>query len=898
MTQTDINAVQKTHEQGYEPLVIEEKWREVWEHEKTHRVIDDKAYPKKYVLEMFPYPSGDIHMGHVRNYSIGDAIARFYRLSGYDVLHPIGWDAFGLPAENAAIKHKTQPAKWTYQNIATQKKSFWRMGFSYDDQRIVRTCDPEYYRWGQWIFLQLYKQGLVKRSASPVNWCPDCATVLANEQVESDGTCWRCHSHVEKKKLEQWYFTITDYAQELLDDLDKLEGWPERVKQMQRNWIGRSEGAEVDFILADRDDQPTDTKITVFTTRPDTLFGCTFFVIAPESELLNELEIDEAYRDSIEEVRAHAERLTAVERSSGQAEKHGAFTGRYVINPVNNARVPVWVADYVLADYGTGAVMAVPSGDERDFEFARQYGLDIIPVIVGEDDPLAQELSGVRETVCRSVDWDAPHATEGVMVQSGQFTSMKGGKHSEGYRAVIEWLTEQGMGRACVNFRLRDWLISRQRYWGNPIPLIKCDHCGYVPVPEDKLPVLLPDELDLDQGETLATNEAFAECTCPVCGSKARRETDTMDTFVCSSWYFLRYTDPQNVELPFSREQANRWMPVDHYIGGIEHAILHLLYSRFITKALRDAGMVDIDEPFLHLLTQGMVKLNGETMSKSKGNIITPAEIIDVYGADTMRAFILFCAPPDKDFDFKKDGDTWDHSGVEGMHRYLHRVYRLVNDLMAIPGAAQAFVTQIETSRADQLKRNEAREVGLLSASSMSFDLADCFDAAQAGETDQALWQVVNEKVAKVTTDFERHGFNTAIAALMELTNAVHEKYRTSDGALDPELAATIARVLVTMLSPIAPFITEELWHTTLGQPDSVHHAAWPVVDEATLAAGKVEIPVQINGKVRALIKVDAHLDAAGCEALAREAIADRLEGKTIVKAIVVPGKIANFVVK
>ena len=541
-----------------------------------------------------------------------------------------------------------------------------RMGFSYDYDRMFNTCDPEYYRWGQWIFLKMWERGLVYRDTSPVNWCPGCQTVLANEQVV-DGKCWRCGSIPEKRPLSQWYFKITDYAQELLDDLKLLEGkWPERVRAMQSNWIGRSEGAEIDFALADVDGvTPTDTKITVFTTRPDTLFGVSFFLLPPESPLAAELVAGTEHEPAFLELKAAAEKVSSVDRQGSEREKHGVFTGRYVINPVNGRPAPIWVADYVLMDYGTGAVMGVPCGDQRDFDFAKKYGLEIAPIICEKDDPLYERLKDERELVVTSVDWDHAMEAEGYLVQSGRFTGMKGGKHSEAVDAIIEWLGEQGLGRKTVQFRLRDWLISRQRYWGNPIPMIHCDCCGDVPVPYEDLPVRLPDNLDLGAGETLAEYAPFYETTCPKCGRPARRITDTMDTFTCSSWYYLRYCDPHNEELPFSREAVDRWMPVDNYIGGIEHAILHLLYSRFFTKVLRDLGMIGIDEPFDNLLCQGMVKdANGDTMSKSKGNVVPPSSVIEPYGADTMRLAILFIAPPEKDF-------NWDEEAVAGANRFI-----------------------------------------------------------------------------------------------------------------------------------------------------------------------------------------------------------------------------------
>lgn len=843
----------------YDPSVIEPKWQKYWEEAHIHEVEEDHSKPKKYVLEMFPYPSGDLHMGHVRNYSIGDAVARQARMKGFDVLHPIGWDAFGLPAENAAIKHSSHPARWTYANIETQKASFKRLGFSYDDNRIVRTCDPEYYRWGQWIFTKMFERGLVERKTSPVNWCPDCVTVLANEQVESDGTCWRCHNQVVKRDLEQWYFKITDYAQELLDDLDQLEGWPERVKSMQANWIGRSAGAEVTFTLCDADKNPTDKKIDVFTTRPDTLFGCTFFLLAPEHKLVHELVCGTEYEEQVKEVQKIAAAATAVERQLADRPKHGAFTGRYVVNPINNELVPIWVADYVLTDYGTGAVMAVPSGDERDFEFARQYGLDIVPVILSKDDPLYDQLKDVADKTVTTVDWENAYAGDGIMVQSGQFTGLTGGKGSEGSSAVIAYLEEHGVGKKSINFRLRDWLISRQRYWGNPIPIVYCDDCGMVPVPEDQLPVMLPEDIDLAKGETLAEKPEFYETTCPVCGKPARRETDTMDTFTCSSWYFLRYCDPKNENLPFSREAADRWMPVDQYIGGIEHAILHLLYSRFFVKVLRDMGLLSFDEPFKNLLTQGMVKdEHGETMSKSKGNVVAPDVVIPQFGADTLRAYVLFIAPPEKDFDWKVDG-------VQGIHRFLNRAWRLVFDLA-----------------------QDADKTAPLQA--------DQFSAAE-----KVLNRELHRTLAKCTHDFERSQFNTAISAIMELVNASYDYHHAVDaegGERNPALCWKVADSIVKALAPIAPHFSEELYHEALGNTESVHVQPWPEFDESQAVADEIELAVQVNGKVRAKISVPRDCTIETCETLAREALQDKLDGKSIVKVIVIPGRLINVVVK
>lgn len=844
---------------AYDAQAIEEKWVKSWEEQNLFAVDTDSTKPKKYVLEMFPYPSGDLHMGHARNYTIGDAMARQARMRGYDVLHPIGFDAFGLPAENAAIKHNTQAAAWTYKNMDQALATMKRMGFSYDMDRLVKTCGPDYYRWGQWIFEKLWERGLVYRKKNPVNWCPKCETVLANEQV-TEGRCWRCDSEVEKRDLEQWYIKITEYAQELLDDLEKLPGWPERVKQMQANWIGRSEGAEVDFTLCDVDGNPIEGdegKITVFTTRADTLFGNTFFLLAPEYKGLMDLVEGTEYEAGVREVVEGAKHISAVERAQGTLEKHGAFTGRYVINPVSGAKVPVWVADYVISDYGTGAVMAVPCGDARDFDFAKKYDLPIVPIILSEDDPLYEDLKDEQGTRVTSVDWDEALTCEGKLVQSGKYTGMTGGKHSEGEAAIVADLEAAGTGKRSVQYRLRDWLISRQRYWGNPIPAIHCEHCGIVPVPADQLPVMLPGNLDLTAGETLAECRDFYETTCPVCGAPARRETDTMDTFTCSSWYYLRYTDPHNTELPFSREAANRFMPVDNYIGGIEHAILHLLYSRFFTKALRDMGLLDVDEPFTNLLCQGMVKdENGDTMSKSKGNVVPPSSVIEPFGADTMRLAILFIAPPEKDFD-------WDPKAVEGANRFIKRAWRIVWQLAETAGDAASL------------------DKGALSKPALE------------------LYRERHRTLAKCTEDFDRGQFNTAISAMMELVNAASAYINAVPAAeRDAALTALVACDIVSVLAPICPFACEELWHAALGREGSVYTAPWPEFDAAEAAADEVEIAVQVLGKMRARVMVPAGADAAAMQAAAEAAVAKHIEGKTVVKAICVPGKLVNLVVK
>lgn len=840
---------------AYDAEAIETKWQRVWEEQNLYKTEEDSSRPKKYVLEMFPYPSGDLHMGHARNYTIGDAMARQARMRGFDVLHPMGFDAFGLPAENAAIKHNTQPSVWTHKNIDQAVKTMFRMGFAYDKDRMFNTCDPEYYKWGQWIFLKMLEKGLVYRATSPVNWCPNDKTVLANEQVVN-GKCWRCGAVPEKRELSQWYLRITDYAQELLDDLDQLEGWPERVRAMQANWIGRSEGAEIDFTLADTDGvTPTDTKMTVFTTRADTIYGCTFMLLPPESKLAAELVGDSEYKAAFDALHEEAVKVSSIDRQGTDREKHGVFTGRYAINPVTGQTVPIWVADYVLLDYGTGAVMGVPSGDKRDFDFAKKYDLPIVPIICEEGTDIYEELKGVSEYKVTSVDWDGPMDTVGILVQSGPFTGLRGGKHSEAEEAVVAYLTEHNVGRRTVQFRLRDWLISRQRYWGNPIPMIHCDCCGDVPVPFDQLPVTLPDNLDLAAGDTLAECKEFVETTCPQCGKPAKRITDTMDTFTCSSWYYLRYCDPHNTELPFSKESVDRWMPVDNYIGGIEHAILHLLYSRFFTKVLRDLGMIAIDEPFKNLMTQGMVKdEHGDTMSKSKGNVVPPSSVIEPYGADTMRLAILFVAPPEKDFD-------WDEKVVAGANRFIKRAWRVVWEL------------------------------------SRTADASAVLDHTALDAKSLELNRVLNAMGIRCTTEFDKGQFNTAISAVMELVNAASAYINEVPAeSRDAALCYKVANDVVAMLAPIIPHWAEELSHEALGKDTPVYHQPWPEFDPEQAKSNTVEIAVQLKGKVRARIEVAVDASEEELTAAATEAIADQLEGKEIRKVIVVKGRLVNIV--
>ena len=840
---------------AYDAEAIETKWQKIWEEEETFKARDDSARPKKYVLEMFPYPSGDLHIGHARNYTIGDAMARQARMRGFEVLHPMGFDAFGLPAENAAIKHGVPAGAWTYANMDIAIKTMKRMGFSYDYDRLVRTCDPEYYTWGQWAFLKMWEKGLAYRATSPVNWCPSCNTVLANEQVV-DGRCWRCGSVPEKRELSQWYLKITDYAQELLDDIDTLDGWPENVKAQQRNWIGRSEGAEIDFALAAEDGvTPTERLITVFTTRPDTIYGTSFFLLPPESPLAAELVAGTPAEDAYLKLKKSVEQVSSIDRQGSGREKHGVFTGRYVINPLTGKQLPIWVADYILLDYGTGAVMGVPCGDQRDFEFARTYGLPIPPIIAQKDDPLYERLKGEQDMAVTEVDWDHAMDAEGYLIQSGPFTGLLGGKHSPAVDAIIDYLDERGIGRKTVQFRLKDWLISRQRYWGNPIPMIHCDCCGDVPVPYEDLPVMLPENLDLGAGETLAEYAPFFETTCPACGKPAKRITDTMDTFTCSSWYYLRYCDPHNDELPFSKGAVDRWMPVDNYIGGIEHAILHLLYSRFWTKVMRDLGLIDCDEPFENLLCQGMVKdANGDTMSKSKGNVVPPSSVIEPYGADTMRLAILFIAPSEKDF-------NWDEEVVAGANRFIKRAWRTVWGLA-----------------------NSADDAGE-------------FDPAALSGASAELWRRLNEMGLKCTADFERGQFNTAISAVMELVNDASKYLQdVSASQRDGALCGRVAHDIVAMLAPICPHWGEELFHAALGMDGSLYDEPWPVFDKVAAKSSMVEIVVQIKGKVRGRTMVASHATDEELEDAAKAVLADQLVGKDIKKVIVIPGRLVNIV--
>ena len=826
----------------YDPHALEEKWQKIWAEKGSFDCEVDPSRPKYFLMEMFPYPSGNIHMGHVRNYSIGDVMARFRRMQGYNVLHPIGWDAFGLPAENAAIKHGTHPAKWTYSNIDNMRAQLQRMGYSYDWRREVATCRPEYYRWEQEFFLKCLEKGLVYRKKAPQNWCPSCHTVLANEQVV-DGRCWRCDSVVEQKDLTQWFFRITAYADELLADLEKLEkGWPSRVLTMQHNWIGRSTGAEIVFPLEGREGE-----IKVFSTRADTVFGVTFMTLAPEHPLVESLI---AGRENEAEIRAFIERtrnMDRLDRQSETLEKDGVFTGAYCLNPFTGHRIPIWLGNFVLADYGTGAVMAVPAHDQRDFDFAHKFGIDIKVVV----SPEGQELVPSEMTEA--------FVDAGVLVNSGEFTGMP---NEEGRAAIISKLEEMGKGRATVNYRLRDWNISRQRYWGAPIPVVYCEKCGVQPVKIEDLPVRLPlDVKTCEDGRSpLPDTPSFVETVCPCCGGPARRETDTMDTFVESSWYFARYTSARKDDAPFDMEALRYWMPVDQYIGGVEHAILHLLYSRFFTKMLRDFGYfpADMDEPFKNLLTQGMVLLGGSKMSKSKGNIVDPDAMVKKYGADTVRLFCLFAAPPERDFD-------WSDSGIEGSYRFVSRVWRMFAEMQSV------------------LKP-------VLPCSDLTPAASDAIRALRLSE--HATVKKVGEDIA------ERNQFNTAIAAIMELVNAVNQ-YREELSATEEgrnALSSAMATVLA-MLFPFTPHMCEEVWQE-LGHADALDDVRWPAWSEEALKRDVVTVVVQVNGKLRGKVEVPAGSSREELEkaALAERSIQNHIAGKTVRKVVVVPGKLVNIV--
>ena len=850
-------------QERYNPAEIESRWQERWAREASDRVSERAELPKYYLLEMFPYPSGRIHMGHVRNYSIGDVVARFKRLQGFNVLHPMGWDAFGMPAENAAIQNGTHPAVWTTENIANMRVQLRRMGLSYDWDRELATCTPDYYRWEQLIFLRMLEKGLAYKKSAAVNWCPSCETVLANEQVE-EGCCWRCDSVVAQQELDQWFFRITAYADELLNGTHGLPGWPDSVLTMQRNWIGRSQGCEIDFAVAGRQE-----RIRVFTTRPDTLCGATFMSLAPEHPLALALTTAEQ-RPAVEAFIRRTQAVDRLQRTSDALEKEGVFTGSRCINPLTGREMPVYLANFVLMDYGTGAVMAVPTHDQRDFEFARKYGLPLQVVI----QPAGEGL----DPATMAEAWEGP----GTMVNSGAFDGLD---NETGKAGVAARLEELGAGKRTVNFRLRDWLVSRQRYWGTPIPVIYCDGCGTLPVPEEQLPVVLPTDVVFtgEGGSPLARLESFVKTTCPRCGRPARRETDTFDTFVESSWYFLRYASPHCTTGPVDRAAVDYWLPVDQYIGGVEHAVMHLLYARFWTKVMRDLGMVGIDEPFTNLLTQGMVCMEtascpehgwlypeeveggrcvkcgatavvgrNEKMSKSKKNVIDPDGLISRYGADTARLFTLFAAPPEK-------GLEWNDQGVEGCARFLNRVWRLVFEQLPVAAAAGAL------------------------------------DPHSLDETARDVRRQVHRTIRKVTEDIDgRFQFNTAIAAIMELVNTISA---WPAKAAQPAVLREALETVVRLLAPFVPHLAAELWQA-LGHGGSLEARGWPACDEAALAAATLLIVVQVNGKVRGKVTVPADADEAAVRAaaLADANVAKSIAGQTVRKVVVVPGRLVSVV--
>ena len=824
----------------YEPHKAEAKWQKYWEDHHTYKVSNDDPRPKYYVLEMFPYPSGNLHMGHVRNYSIGDVVARFRTMRGYNVLHPMGFDSFGMPAENAAIKHNIPPAKWTLENIANMEDQQKRMGLSYDWDREVKTCMEDYYKWTQWFFELMYKRGLAVKKTAPVNWCEKCNTVLANEQV-IDGKCWRCDTPVVKKDLSQGIFKITDYADELLKDLDLLKGWPEPVKTMQRNWIGRSEGLEFSFDCPD-----LGTKLPVYTTRPDTIYGVTFVVIPPEHPLVAKILENNPKRAELEAFCDKVRNTSDIERTSADSEKLGMYTGYDCVHPLTGHKVEIWITNYVLFDYGTGAVMGVPSGDHRDWMFASKYGIKKILTLQPKDHELKLE----------EMD-DAYTEKDGVLVNSGPFTGMEMHK---AMGAIMDYMEEKGLGKRRVNYRLRDWLISRQRYWGAPIPVINCPQCGEVLVPEKDLPVKLPTDVKFAAGakSPLATSESFVHCTCPKCGGPATRELDTMDTFVCSSWYYLRYTDPHNDQAPFSHEAVDHWMSVDQYIGGIEHAILHLLYSRFFVKVLRDAGLVKVDEPFTNLLTQGMVIKDGAKMSKSLGNVVSPEEIIGKYGADTARLFIMFAAPVERELE-------WSDQGVEGSFRFLNRVWRIVYHFQ------------------DELQKK-----------------VKTYDVKELDEAGREMRHILHVSLKKITEDLDsRFNFNTAISTMMELVNALYA-YKDKAKKVHPGLIWEVITDLLLVMAPFVPHITEELWHGTIDDSESIHKQAWPKYDEEAIKVDEVEVLVEVNGKPKDRIMVDPEMDkeALGKVALESKAVKEAIGSGKVVRVIAVPGRLVNIVVK
>ncbi len=847
-----MNRPDRERDERYDAQRVETKWAERWQKDpQLYAAGRDSSKKKFYVLEMLPYPSGALHMGHVRNYSIGDALARYMWMNGYNVLHPMGWDSFGLPAENAAIQNHTPPRQWTLGNIARMKAQMNRLGFAYDWSREVTTCLPEYYRWNQWFFLKFHEEGLAYRKKSKVNWCPQCATVLANEQVLANGCCWRHEDTlVEQRELEQWFLRITKYADELLRDLDKLPGWPEKVRTMQRNWIGRSEGTLIDFRL-DGASGATESRISVFTTRVDTIYGATSLQLAPQHPLVADLAATNA------DLRAKVDQLIAEQRKAkeagdiGEIEKHGVFTGRYAINPFNHERIPVWIANYILMDYGTGAIMSVPAHDDRDHEFAKKYKLEIRLVILPiSDDP--------EETMTEPPLPFTAH--NGMLINSGPYSGMD---CADAIKTMSAFAEQNGFGKATVTYRLKDWGISRQRYWGTPIPMLYCEKDGIVPVPEKDLPVLLPEnvEITLAGGSPLGRVPEFVNTICPKCGGPARRETDTMDTFVDSSWYFYRYTDAHNDHAPFDSKTAQYWFPIDQYIGGVEHAILHLIYSRFWTKFMRDIGLVSNDEPVERLFTQGMVIKDGAKMSKSLGNVVSPDEMVARYGADAARLYSLFAAPPDRDLD-------WQDSGIEGIQRFIGRVYRFV-----------------------------VRNAG-------SSHQANAISPASLSSEDRALQRKLHQTIKRVSDDFQgRWHFNTCISAIMELVNALYA-YEEANSARQSTAERTailveVQRDLVLLLAPFAPYLAHELWEM-LGEKSDLLRSPWPEYDAALAKEEELEIPVQINGKLRGRVTVpsDASETLVVEGALADEKVKSAIAGKRIVKTIYVPAKLLNLVVK
>ena len=818
-------------ESEYYPAKFEKKWVEYWDKNKTYKTFDDSNKQKYYALSMFPYPSGKLHMGHVRNYTITDVIARFKRAKGYNVLHPMGWDSFGMPAENAAIQHGANPADWTFSNIDYMKYQLKMLGLSVDWDREVATCKEDYYKWTQWLFIQLYKKGLAYKKQAPVNWCEHCSTVLANEQV-IEGKCWRCNNEVTKKNLWQWFLKITDYAEVLLDDLDKLTGWGDNVKTMQKNWIGKSYGTILKFKVKEIEG----LEIPVFTTRPDTAYGITYLVVAPEYKDIEKLTTKENI-DAVQKYRENAKKMSEIDRLSTERIKTGVPLGTHIINPFTGRVCPIWAADYAIVDYGTGAVMAVPAHDERDFDFAKKYNLPIVQVIDGE-----------------GYDSAKAFIDEGVLVNSGEFNGIN---NEEAKKLITKYAEEKGFGHSKVQFRLRDWLISRQRYWGAPIPVVYCEKCGCVPVDEKDLPVKLPTDVDFSvQGKSpILTSKTFMDTVCPVCGGPARRESDTMDTFICSSWYYMRYADARDDKEAFNKELVNKWLPVDQYVGGIEHAILHLLYSRFFTKALRDMGLLDFDEPFKNLLTQGMVLKDGSKMSKSKGNTVDPDEIFATYGADTARLFIISDSPPARDFD-------WSDAGVEGCYKFLCRVYRLYSKYQ------------------DKIK--------------LDYVIPDSLDKKSSD-----LVREVHIAIKKITSDIENEfQFNTVVSKYRELTNAIYE-YIRDENDINFDVLSFALITLLKLISPVVVFMSEEIY-SSLGGNGSIHNEPWPLYDEAKTKQNNIMLIVQVNGKIRDKIETTAGQtnDELSKLALSSEKTKQFLEGLNVIKTIVVPDKIVNIVAK